>query len=219
MGKRGKGSLLRTIGLVFAGLMTACCGLGAIGAVISPSPKVTVIPVTATSRNLEPADVARVAGPPSATETPWPTAAIRLTVTPFPTAEKKLVLPTPSPSQREVTRGEGGTATFTARPAMVATAIPTKPPATFMPKPAPTAAALPTAIPAPAAPVFAQEGPSRQRVDPAWWPCTQGQVKGNNKSRIYHAPGQRDYAYTFADVHCFNSEAEAVAGGFRRAQR
>jgi len=108
--------------------------------------------------------------------------------------------------------------TFTARPAVAATAIPTKPPATFTPKPAPTAMALPTAISAPAAPVFSQEGPSRRRVDPAWWPCTQGQVKGNRNSGIYHAPGMRDYAYTFSNVACFNTETDAQGAGFRRAQ-
>lgn len=54
---------------------------------------------------------------------------------------------------------------------------------------------------------------------PAWLPCAEGQVKGNRNSRIYHAPGQRDYAKTYANVACFNTEGEAVAAGFRKAQR
>ncbi len=36
---------------------------------------------------------------------------------------------------------------------------------------------------------------------------------------IYHAPGQRDYENTTANVQCFNTEAEAQAAGYRRAQR
>lgn len=93
------------------------------------------------------------------------------------------------------------------------------PPATFTPKPAPIAAPSPTAVTMPSGPVYTQEGPSRRRVDPAWWPCNQGQVKGNRNSGIYHAPGMRDYAYTFLNVACFNTEADAQGAGFRRAQR
>jgi micrococcal nuclease len=64
-----------------------------------------------------------------------------------------------------------------------------------------------TAAPAPTAP------------DGGAAPCDAGQIKANNNSGIYHAPGQRDYAATYADVTCFDSEEAAVAAGFRRAQR
>lgn len=57
------------------------------------------------------------------------------------------------------------------------------------------------------------------KVDPAWWPCTQGQIKGNLNSMIYHWPTARDYARTYANVQCFNTEDEALAAGFRRAKR
>ena len=50
-------------------------------------------------------------------------------------------------------------------------------------------------------------------------PCQPGQIKGNNNSNIFHTPGQSDYASTYANVTCFGTEAEAVAAGFRRAQR
>ena len=41
----------------------------------------------------------------------------------------------------------------------------------------------------------------------------------NNNSNIFHAPGQSDYASTYANVTCFGTETEAAAAGFRRAQR
>jgi len=50
-------------------------------------------------------------------------------------------------------------------------------------------------------------------------PCAPGQIKGNRNSGVYHAPGQRDYARTTANVECFDSEAEAQAAGYRKASR
>jgi micrococcal nuclease len=50
-------------------------------------------------------------------------------------------------------------------------------------------------------------------------PCDPGQVKGNRNSGVYHAPGQRHYGRISANVACFQSEADAAAAGFRRAQR
>jgi hypothetical protein len=50
-------------------------------------------------------------------------------------------------------------------------------------------------------------------------PCVDGQIKGNNKSKIYHVPGQQDYVKTRIDVTCFDTEAQAVAAGFRKALR
>lgn len=155
-------------------------------------PSATVAPTLAPSKTPLPTPVASLT--PEPTRTPAPP----------PTATRPANTATPKPSTL---------------PTLAATAIPTRPPATFTPKPAPTIAPAPTAIPAPAAPVFTQETGSRRRVDPAWWPCAEGQVKGNRNSGIYHAPGMRDYAYTFSNVACFKSEAEAVNAGFRRAQR
>ena len=46
-------------------------------------------------------------------------------------------------------------------------------------------------------------------------------IRGNSKSKIYHCPGQRDYD-KMADSEylvTFNSENEAIAAGYRKAQR
>lgn len=50
-------------------------------------------------------------------------------------------------------------------------------------------------------------------------PCQPGQIKGNRTSHIFHLPSQRDYERTKDNVTCFNTEAEAQAAGFRRAER
>jgi endonuclease YncB( thermonuclease family) len=51
------------------------------------------------------------------------------------------------------------------------------------------------------------------------YPCAVNQIKGNLNSKIYHVPGGASYAKTTANVQCFNTEAEAITAGFRRAQR
>lgn len=46
-------------------------------------------------------------------------------------------------------------------------------------------------------------------------------IRGNSKSKIYHCPGQRDYE-NMADSDYlvnFNSEAEAISAGYRKASR
>lgn len=49
---------------------------------------------------------------------------------------------------------------------------------------------------------------------------TQGPVKGNTNSMIYHVMGQRDYnKISVNNVVWFNSEEEARAAGYRRAKR
>ena len=55
-------------------------------------------------------------------------------------------------------------------------------------------------------------------VDPPWYPCQKGQIKGNNNSKIYHTPAGRSYDKTFKNVTCFNTEAEAEVAGFRAAK-
>jgi hypothetical protein len=102
-----------------------------------------------------------------------------------------------------------------------APAAPTAAPPTAEP---PTAApAPPTEAPAPPAsadnPQYTVESGSRTRVDPPYWPCKEGQIKGNNNSNIYHVPTGRDYAYTFKNVTCFDTREQAEAAGFRAAKR
>ena len=50
-------------------------------------------------------------------------------------------------------------------------------------------------------------------------PCAVGQVKGNRRSHIAHAPGQLFYAKTRASVTCFDTVAAAVRAGFRPARQ
>ncbi len=99
--------------------------------------------------------------------------------------------------------------TTTAAPTTVTAQVPTTATPTVPP---PTAAPTTAATAPPASPP-----PPPQDLGAA--PCEPGQIKGNNNSGIYHAPGQRDYAKTYANVTCYDTEAEAVAAGFRRAQR
>ena len=80
-----------------------------------------------------------------------------------------------------------------------------------MPKP------TPPAISTKKEPVFTGSS-SNQHVDPAYWPCQQGQIKGNNNSGKYHVPGGRYYAKTFKNVTCFNTEQAAQQAGFVAAK-
>lgn len=57
------------------------------------------------------------------------------------------------------------------------------------------------------------------QTDDASAPCKTGQFKGNDKSHIFHAPGQRDYAKTHASVTCFDTAEQAQAAGYRAAKR
>ena len=50
-------------------------------------------------------------------------------------------------------------------------------------------------------------------------PCLVGQIKGNHRSLIYHLPDGAFYAKTTVDVVCFDSEAAAIAAGYRRSKR
>lgn len=52
-----------------------------------------------------------------------------------------------------------------------------------------------------------------------WYPCEQGQIKGNRNSAIYHVPGGDSYVKTRLNVQCFDTEALAQAAGFRRAKK
>lgn len=46
-------------------------------------------------------------------------------------------------------------------------------------------------------------------------------IRGNSKSKIYHCPGQRDYENMSDSDHLinFNSEADAISAGYRKAKR
>lgn len=96
---------------------------------------------------------------------------------------------------------------------------PTAPPPTDVPPteaPAPTEAPPPTPVPV-SGPV--PDLPGEPPPGEPWLPCAKGQIKGNIESVIYHVPSGASYARTYRNVHCFNSEAEAQAAGYRRAQR
>jgi cytoskeletal protein RodZ len=154
----------------------------------------TTTPLPAT-----PVPAAQVAATaPQPTEAPAPTRAPTATQTPKP----------PAPPTSEPTDVPQPTA---------AALVPTK--ASEVPTSARAAAAKPTAVSQPAAsgPTYQGSGGS-QTVDPPWWPCQKGQIKGNRNSGIYHIPTGRSYAKTFKDVACFNTAIEAEAAGFRAAK-
>jgi len=60
---------------------------------------------------------------------------------------------------------------------------------------------------------------SNATTDAASAPCLFGQIKGNRKSLIYHVPDGAFYAKTTVNVVCFDSEATAIAAGYRRSKR
>lgn len=104
------------------------------------------------------------------------------------------------------------------------TATPPTPRPTQTVRPVQRTAAPPTDAPAEptiAAPAEATRGSSPVISSPgdAWYPCAQGQIKGNLNSMIYHVPGGASYAKTAANVQCFDTEAQAQAAGFTRAKR
>ncbi|NBU64686.1 MAG: hypothetical protein EBS29_09330, partial [Chloroflexia bacterium] len=55
--------------------------------------------------------------------------------------------------------------------------------------------------------------------DTASAPCLIGQIKGNQRSMIYHMPDGAFYASTRVAVVCFDSESAALAAGYRRSKR
>jgi len=127
--------------------------------------------------------------PPMASATTKPTS-VSPTDTPLPTS-------TPEPS------------TATPEPITKPTAVPTEKP-------------QPTAEPAPPQAIVATDPNAHtfngKTVDPPWWPCTKGQIKGSQTGK-YHVPGGQFYARTYDNVTCFNTAAEAEAAGFVASQR
>ncbi len=134
-------------------------------------------------------------GSPSASvapAVPSPTARVKPTATPNPTA----------------------VATAPSGPKPVATAVPTRPAATAVPTRAPASPIPASAIQPPPAVT-----PIRTATAIGSDPCQPGQIKGNRNSKIYHIPGGQFYEKTYQNVQCFETEAQAVAAGYRRAQR
>ncbi len=160
--------------------------------------------------------------PPSSTEvdTPSPTS-IPVTQTPRSTLIQPVTpTATPAPTSAPTPTAQ---ITTTAQPTKMATAIATstRKPATAVPST--KAAATSTSLPAPTKPpqptAAPTSAPAAVDTSAAWYPCQQGQIKGNLNSGIYHVPSGASYATTRANVQCFNTEAEAIAAGFRKAKR
>lgn len=94
--------------------------------------------------------------------------------------------------------------------------------------PRPTPVPIPTSTPRPpgtgfrggtdAKPVYFGEGRLRE-VDPPWYPCKEGEIKGSQDSKIYHVPSGAFYARTFDGVQCFANAADAQAAGYRESER
>jgi outer membrane biosynthesis protein TonB len=147
-------------------------------------------------------------------------------------SQPKTAVFTPGTAVQSVAMVQPTTAPLaTGAPTALPTAEPTSVPPTDTPLPSPTPEP-PTAMPEPTdTPIPATEPPAQVAAAPApqapiptavdvgACPCQPGQIKGNRNSGIYHAPGQRDYAKTQANVECFDTEAAAQAAGYRRAKR
>jgi hypothetical protein len=190
------GKIVLTAAGLCGTMMLCCVGLVAI-AMMAPSKPRTVtetapIQVVAVVPTAKPT-IAEIDEPTSA-----PTAAPTETPAPTATAEPPTSTPLPTPTDEPPT-------------------------ATIEPTAAPTAKPKPTAKPAPAIAIVPTENQAGEPIpaaaDVGAAPCQPGQIKGNRNSGIYHAPGQRDYAKSYANVECFNTEAEAQAAGYRRAKR
>ncbi len=97
------------------------------------------------------------------------------------------------------------------------------PPATFDPaRPRPSATPFPTLTARPAGtgfrggtdanPVFFGEGPG-QEVDPPWFPCSEGQVKGDRDTGFYYVQTAAFYNRIILSADCFDSvEAARLVG-------
>ena len=205
---RGRKSLIGKAASLVIGVFVLCCACTfGLAAVRSTGQAVGLVATNTPTR------------PP--TSTPQPTSTPEATERPQPSA-------TPVPSSTAVPSPTVAPPTATPEPSATPTDVPTvEPSATTKPtaQPKPTAKpAPPTAEPAPALAIVAPtekpaSAPIPTAVDIGADPCQPGQIKGNRNSQIYHAPGQRDYAKTQANVQCFDTEAEAQAAGYRRAKR
>jgi hypothetical protein len=158
---------------------------------------------------------------PTYTSTPTQTPTPTNTLTPTPTATSTPTLtPTVTPTSLPTatsTPSPPPTSTATKTPTPTSTPVPSPTPV-ILPSPTPTfEQVLPTAPPLPPTPVNPTF--SGDTVDPPWWPCEPGQIKGNMHSMIYHVPSGSFYAKTYDNVQCFDTAAEAEANGFRLSKR
>ena len=67
-------------------------------------------------------------------------------------------------------------------------------------------------------PTFVTHGIKHETVDPPWWPCTPGQIKGKRSSLKYHGPESKTYAELYDGVDCFDTAAAAEAAGYVAAK-
>jgi outer membrane biosynthesis protein TonB len=195
---RGRKSLIGKAASLVIGIFVLCCACTfGLAAVRSTGQAVALVatntPTLAPTNTLQPTNTPEATAPPPPSATPAP-------------ASTEIPSPTPEP------------ATTTPETRIVPTDIPAPAPSAT---PAPTTKPKPTAKPVPAIAPTAKpaSAPIPPAVDVGAAPCQPGQIKGNRNSGIYHAPGQRDYGKTQANVECFNTEAEAQAAGYRRAKR
>lgn len=56
-------------------------------------------------------------------------------------------------------------------------------------------------------------------IDPPWWPCARGEVKGLVKLRLFYPPDHPGYSRVYAGVSCFASAGAAGAAGYSEAPR
>lgn len=148
------------------------------------------------------------------TYTPLPTSTATATNSPTPT-QTSTSIPTVTPTSTP-TKTPAPTDTPSLSPTPKAT-IPPDP--TNVPTPQPTTMPVPTLTSPAVPPTPVQPAFSGDIVDPAWWPCQQGQIKGNIDSMIYHVPGGLYYAKTYEGVECFDTTTEAENKGYRRSKR
>jgi hypothetical protein len=94
--------------------------------------------------------------------------------------------------------------------------VPTVAPVADLATEAPSSAPLAVSQPVSTNPT-GKDSQGNHIVDPAWLPCSEGQIKGSKNGK-YHVPGGRYYARTYSDVMCFNSEQDAEAAQFVRAK-
>lgn len=193
-----------TLTVVLLGVITTTCSVIGVATGIIPE-------LTATPRP-RPTTVEVAAAPTRApSPTTVPTAQPEPTAAPSATA-RPTQAPTAPPTQAPTVKA---TAEPTVRPTVKAIQAPTAAPA---PKPTvapPAPAPAPTAAP----PVHRDPVFTNNEVDPPWWPCLEGQIKGNRDSKKYHVPGGQFYARTYEGVDCFDSAAAAEAAGFVRSKR
>lgn len=142
-------------------------------------------------------------------------------------APATIVPPTPTVAKPTATARPAATSRATAPPSP--TAAPVKPTATdpvatavpvapIAPPAIAATIAVPAVLPTKPAP-SATRAPIPTAQDVGAYPCQPGQIKGNRNSMIFHAPGQRDYEKTQANVQCFDTAAQAEAAGYRQALR